>query len=369
MDDLTELLSVEVEALRSSARRFADEVVAPMIGTEGRDGAMDRLDGVLARAHEIGLLSAPDPQAPGYDYGIWGRASQQGGAAASVLMLMEVGRACAGVAACLHFAGLGSAALPPGGAAGAQRATVAACPPGWAAVPQLGDEEEDSLRVQGDARGWVDGRARFVWSPPGTDAFVVFATGQEGLERVLVMAADAGVARHPVEGRMGLGACASYHLVLSQAKGERLGAAPAIEHLTRRWLGLAAIAIGNAQGALARAHVYAVERRQGGAPIVAHPAVQGLLGESEARIVTLEAALLHLATRPELRTAAMLHLRASSECAAAVSDCLQVLGGYGYMEDYRQEKRLRDALTLRSMGGRATDLAGRIARTYGGGDQ
>jgi alkylation response protein AidB-like acyl-CoA dehydrogenase len=35
----------------------------------------------------------------------------------------------------------------------------------------------------------------------------------------------------------------------------------------------------------------------------------------------------------------------------AVTDCLQTLGGYGYMEDYRLEKRLRDVSTLKSLHG------------------
>jgi len=48
-----------------------------------------------------------------------------------------------------------------------------------------------------------------------------------------------------------------------------------------------------------------------------------------------------------------------------VNDSLQVLGGYGYMEDYRLEKRLRDALTLRSAAGRADDLLRLVATSAG----
>ena len=47
--------------------------------------------------------------------------------------------------------------------------------------------------------------------------------------------------------------------------------------------------------------------------------------------------------------AAAARLRVGEACHAAVSDCMQVLGGYGYMEDYRVEKRLRDAMALRVM--------------------
>jgi len=67
----------------------------------------------------------------------------------------------------------------------------------------------------------------------------------------------------------------------------------------------------------------------------------------------------------DLRSAAMLKVRVLEDCFQAVNDSLQVLGGYGYMEDYRLEKRLRDALTLRSAAGRADDLLRLVATSAG----
>ena len=89
-----------------------------------------------------------------------------------------------------------------------------------------------------------------------------------------------------------------------------------------------------------------------------------LLGSAEARITTCRAALMHEAAKAPVshRTAAMLKVRLTSECATAVSDCLQVLGGSGYLEDFRLEKRLRDAFTLKSMAGRTNDLLCDAAR-------
>ena len=54
--------------------------------------------------------------------------------------------------------------------------------------------------------------------------------------------------------------------------------------------------------------------------------------------------------------AAAIKLCLAQEGFQAVTDCLQVFGGYGYMEEYRMEKRLRDALTLKSLGPRPDDL-------------
>ena len=43
-------------------------------------------------------------------------------------------------------------------------------------------------------------------------------------------------------------------------------------------------------------------------------------------------------------------------CSRAVTDCLQTFGGYGYMEDYGMEKRLRDVTVLKSASGSSTYL-------------
>jgi alkylation response protein AidB-like acyl-CoA dehydrogenase len=52
-----------------------------------------------------------------------------------------------------------------------------------------------------------------------------------------------------------------------------------------------------------------------------------------------------------LHTSAITRLAALSLSASAVTDAMQVLGGYGYMEDYGMEKRLRDVTVLKSMAG------------------
>jgi alkylation response protein AidB-like acyl-CoA dehydrogenase len=121
--------------------------------------------------------------------------------------------------------------------------------------------------------------------------------------------------------------------------------------LKRHMLGLSAVAVGNARGALDTAKAYAAERYQGCAQIDEHAAVRILIGESASRIHMCCALLEQIALGETVTMAQAFasKLRITLECSQAVTDCLQVLGGYGYMEDYRQEKRLRDALTLKSM--------------------
>jgi alkylation response protein AidB-like acyl-CoA dehydrogenase len=118
-------------------------------------------------------------------------------------------------------------------------------------------------------------------------------------------------------------------------------------------LGTAAISVGNARRALRVAETYASERHQGGARIANHTAVQRLLGDARSGI-TMAASQVEAAAACEgaeaVWLAAAAKLRVAEICRTSVSDCMQVLGGYGYMEDYPIEKCLRDAMTLVATG-------------------
>jgi alkylation response protein AidB-like acyl-CoA dehydrogenase len=130
------------------------------------------------------------------------------------------------------------------------------------------------------------------------------------------------------------------------------------------WLGQAAIALGAARAAIRDARTYAAERYQGGGPIAHHPAVQLLLGTAESDTALLEAIAHRHAGRPLagidstslLRWAAAARLAAGEHGHRAVTHSLQVLGGYGYMEDYRMEKRLRDVSVVKSLHGAPDQL-------------
>lgn len=123
--------------------------------------------------------------------------------------------------------------------------------------------------------------------------------------------------------------------------------------LSLSWAGMAAIALGIAKGAATAARQYASERYQGGSQIEDHPAVKLLLGGAGAAIGVAESAVFALnqgdsfTIRTMAKTAAA-KLAATELCARAVTDCMQTLGGYGYMEDFRMEKRLRDVAVLKA---------------------
>ncbi|MFI5255098.1 MAG: acyl-CoA dehydrogenase family protein, partial [Candidatus Limnocylindrales bacterium] len=123
----------------------------------------------------------------------------------------------------------------------------------------------------------------------------------------------------------------------------------ALRTLDRSRPGIAAQAVGIAQGALEAASRYAAERRQFGKRIGEHQMVAAMLADmatrTEAARQLLYAACVQIERDPATanRWAAMCKLFAGDTAMAVTTDAVQVLGGYGYMADYPVERMMRDA--------------------------
>jgi alkylation response protein AidB-like acyl-CoA dehydrogenase len=363
----------ELKAFRATAAAFAKRQVKPMLALVPPDGELESIPELLREAEEAGLLATPRPEAAGYDAGIWGLRSLTEGPAVSLMLLAEVAEVCGGVAMCLHAAGLGSLLVagavdppdPPRRAAAALMEGGFA--PGWGVI--LDPAAAAPARIETTARAKdggfeLTGAKDFVAHAPGTEAFVVFGRIESEWGLFLAGADAPGLERRDAGHRLGLRATSVSHLVCNRAPAFRLrydrpGAELTMEHLARLWLGQTAIALGIARGAMAEAWKYAAERYQGGTEIVNHPAMGGLLAEAEAGVMTGEGLLLAADrgdTRERLQRAAAAKLAGLEAAERAVTGCLQVFGGYGYMEDYGMEKRYRDVHTLRCAGGGPREL-------------
>jgi alkylation response protein AidB-like acyl-CoA dehydrogenase len=113
-------------------------------------------------------------------------------------------------------------------------------------------------------------------------------------------------------------------------------------------IGMAALAVGIAQGALDEALNYAKRRRQFGKPILEYEAIQFMLAdmatESEAaRLLTWHAAALRDEGAPYLRIASQAKLLSSEVAVRSTSKAIQIHGGYGYLKDSPVERFYRDA--------------------------
>jgi butyryl-CoA dehydrogenase len=116
-------------------------------------------------------------------------------------------------------------------------------------------------------------------------------------------------------------------------------------------IGIAAHAVGLAQGALEQALKYTNERVQFGKKINRFQGVQFKLADMAtrihaARLMTYHAAYLRQNGRPHKREASMAKLFASEAAMDATIDAVQLHGGYGYSREYPVERMMRDAKIL-----------------------
>ncbi|MGH7162328.1 MAG: acyl-CoA dehydrogenase family protein [Planctomycetota bacterium] len=137
----------------------------------------------------------------------------------------------------------------------------------------------------------------------------------------------------------------------SQLLGGRpgLGFKQAMMTLDRARPGVAAQAVGLAQGALDFAILYAMERQQFGAPISSFQMIQQMLADMATRVEAARS-LVYCAARaadtnaPQLtKYAAMCKTFATDVAMEVTTNAVQIFGGYGYMRDYPVEKFMRDA--------------------------
>ena len=158
------------------------------------------------------------------------------------------------------------------------------------------------------------------------------------------------------EKKMGLHASDTSQLVLEDcrvAERDRIGAdGEAFDDvkkvLDRGRIGIGALALGLGRAALETAIAYAKGRRQFGRPIAEFEMIQWKLVRARTqldagRLLVHRAASLADCGKPFSVAASKAKLYATEAASRAANDCLQILGGYGYLRDYPVERIVRDA--------------------------
>jgi len=133
---------------------------------------------------------------------------------------------------------------------------------------------------------------------------------------------------------------------------------------------VAALSLGVLAGSLRTARRYAEERYQGGGTIAGHDMVRLMLAGMAVTVETGRVLVREMAEAADRGDPGLLlhagQIFLGEQAALAAGDGVQVLGGYGYMQDYGQEKRMRDAKQIESFfGGSAAgrlDLAAAFLR-------
>ena len=221
-----------------------------------------------------------------------------------------------------------------------------------------------STRATRDGGDWVlNGSKMFITNGTWAKVALTFArTSDGGITAFLVPTDAPGFTATEIHGKLGLRGQATAELLLDNVRvpdSARLGKVDkglgiALGALSRGRISVAAGAVGVAQAALDAAVGYATEREQFGKPIASFQLVQELLADAAvdvraSRLLTHQVARMADAgaTPKEYATHASVAKYHASETAVRVSNnCLQVFGGYGFIDEYPVGKYLRDARVL-----------------------
>ena len=209
----------------------------------------------------------------------------------------------------------------------------------------------------------INGEKIFTTNSGFADTFLVFALtdksvpASKGMSAFLVDRNTPGLTVTPDIPRMGIRAASNaagvYENVRVPAENllggvEGKGFKIAMKALDGGRIGIAAQAVGIAQGALNEAVRYVKERIQFGRPIAAFQNTQFKLAEMQtmidaARLLTYRAAVAKDNGQPYNVYAAMAKLTASDVANQVTRGCVQLLGGYGFAREYSVERMMRDA--------------------------
>ena len=207
----------------------------------------------------------------------------------------------------------------------------------------------------------LNGAKNWVTSGINSDVVIVMAltdksAGYNGISAFIVPKGLDGFSVGKKEDKLGIrgsDTCELYfdnchvpieNLIDKEGQGFRI----ALATLDGGRIGIAAQALGIAQAALDKSVQYAKERKQFGKTIGSFGALQekiALMGTNveASRLLTQKAAVLKDAHKPYTKAAAMAKSFASQTAMDAAIDCVQIFGGYGYMQEYGVERLMRDA--------------------------
>ncbi len=217
-----------------------------------------------------------------------------------------------------------------------------------------------TARLDGDSY-LLNGTKTFITNAGEAEIYLVFAmTDPEkktrGMSTFIVEKGTPGLSFGKKERKMGLRASPTLEVILEDCRVPREnmlgqegeGFKIALSTLDGGRNGIAAQAVGIAQGALDEAVAYSQSREQFGQPIARFQAISFMLADmatkvEAARLLTYQAAFLENEGLPYGKASAMAKLFASEAAMSITTKAVQIFGGYGYTRDYPVERFMRDA--------------------------
>jgi alkylation response protein AidB-like acyl-CoA dehydrogenase len=302
-------------------------------------------------------------------------AEEYGGTGTGTLMfhvaVEEVARACASSALILMIQDLGTLPIKLFGSEELKQTFLPRCASGeWSPAFALSEPEAGSdpggmiTHAVRDGDEWViTGTKNWITNLGVADFYVVFAKTDRqagrsrGISAFVVEADRPGFSVGKLEHKLGIKGSPTGqpifddvrvplgHLIGEEGTGMRV----ALGTLDHSRLGVAAQAVGIAQGATDHAAAYARERRQFGRAIGEFQGIQFKLAEMETRTAAARELLYRACAKADRhepdagKYSAMAKLFASDTAMAVTVEAVQVFGGYGYVTEYPVERYMRDA--------------------------
>jgi alkylation response protein AidB-like acyl-CoA dehydrogenase len=353
-------LTDEQLALRETIRQIARERVAPRAAEIDERAEYPRDIRELFAEHD--LMGLPFDE-------------EHGGTGTGALMLNmaieEIAKACASSALILMVQELGTLPIRLFGSEEQKQRFLPRCATGeWSPAFALSEPEAGSdpggmiTRAVRDGDEWViNGTKNWITNLGIADFYVVFAKTDpdagrsRGVSAFVVEADRPGFSVGKLEHKLGIRGSPTGQPIFEDVRvpasnligDEGHGMRVALGTLDHSRLGVAAQALGIAQGATDYAAAYARERRQFGAPINSFQAIQFKLADMETQCAAGRELLYKACAKvdrsePDMgKYSAMAKLFCSDVAMAVTVEAIQVLGGYGYVKEYPVERMLRDA--------------------------
>jgi len=352
-------LNEEQDLIRKTVRDFAEQEVAPKAARMDEEEQFDW--NLWDKMAEIGLTGIPFPE----EYGGSGMDNL-----AYAIAVEELSRVCGstGVTVSAHT----SLCCWPVYAFGTEEQKKKYLQPlaGGEKVGALGLTEPAagsdagavklSARLDGDEYV-LNGTKIFITNGERADTYVIIAStdkskGHQGITAFIVEKGTPGFTFGKKEHKLGIRASSTCELVFENCRVPKenmlgkngAGFKIAIKTLDGGRIGVAAQALGIAQGAFEQALHYAKIREQFGRSISSFQGLQWMLADMHtqieaARLLVYRAAWLKDNDLPHNKEAAMAKLHASETAMQVTTKAVQIFGGYGYTREYAVERMMRDA--------------------------
>lgn len=352
-------LTEEQQMIRKMVRDFAKKEVAPTAEERDEEERFDR--SIFNKMAELGLTGIPWPE----EYGGIG-----GDYVSYVIAVEELSRVCAstGVTLSAHLSLAGWPVYTYGTEEQKQKYLTA-----MAAGDMMGaygltepGSGSDAAAMKTTARKEngeyiLNGSKIFITNGGEADVYIVFAVTDpalkhKGVSAFIVEKNFPGFSVGKKEKKLGIRSSPTTEIIFEDCRvpeenrlgQEGQGFAIAMKTLDGGRNGIAAQAVGIAQGALDAAVDYAKERKQFGKPIASMQGISFKLADmavkvEASRLLTYQAAWNESAGISYGKESAMSKLFAGDSAMDVTIEAVQVFGGYGYTKDYPVERYMRDA--------------------------